>query len=214
MSSRHDAVAEERTEDLDLVRRLRAGDVLAFEEFFEAHFQGLYRFVLTRVGRDSELAKELTQSAICTGIEKLDTYRGEAPLYGWLCGICRFEISGHFRRLRRRPPEIDLPDELPSVRGALGSLRFDLLDPENQLQRKQIARLVHSAADALPPRYRWALQWKYLHGMSVKEIALRLELSPKAAESLLTRARSAFREGFESFLAGSTGPVRQAETKP
>jgi DNA-directed RNA polymerase specialized sigma24 family protein len=33
-------------------------------------------------------------------------------------------------------------------------------------------------------------------GLSVEEIAERLGLGPKAAESLLSRARQAFREGF------------------
>ena len=44
----------------------------------------------------------------------------------------------------------------------------------------------------------WDLQWKYLDGLPVKEIARRLELAPKAAESLLTRARLAFRKSFSS----------------
>ena len=39
---------------------------------------------------------------------------------------------------------------------------------------------------------------KYVNGNSVQEIALELELSEKAAESLLTRARKAFKEGFST----------------
>jgi DNA-directed RNA polymerase specialized sigma24 family protein len=38
------------------------------------------------------------------------------------------------------------------------------------------------------------LEWKYVDGLSVKEIADRLAVGPKAAESLLTRARTACRE--------------------
>lgn len=45
---------------------------------------------------------------------------------------------------------------------------------------------------------------KYTDGLSVKQIAERLGTSPKAVESLLTRARQAFRDGFAS-LAGSSG---------
>jgi RNA polymerase sigma-70 factor (ECF subfamily) len=65
--------------------------------------------------------------------------------------------------------------------------------------------------DCLPPWYGDALEWKYIHGLSVKEIAERLNLGSKAAESLLTRARKAFREGFAA-LTGNRGdashPVR------
>jgi DNA-directed RNA polymerase specialized sigma24 family protein len=45
------------------------------------------------------------------------------------------------------------------------------------------------------------LEWKYIHELSVQEIAERLGVGYKAAESLLTRARAAFREGF-SLTAG------------
>ena len=68
--------------------------------------------------------------------------------------------------------------------------------PESALHRKELARLVQVTLDALPRAYGDALEWKYLEGLSVSEIALRLNLGLKAAESLLTRARQAFRDGF------------------
>ena len=40
------------------------------------------------------------------------------------------------------------------------------------------------------------LEWKYIHGLSMQEIASRLGATAKAVESLLTRAREAFRQGF------------------
>lgn len=202
-----------RSDDRALVRRMGAGDESAFAEFFEAHFQGLYRFVLVRVDHDRELAKELTQTAICKGIEHLDTFRGEASLFTWLCSICRFEISGHFRKLRRRPPEVELPEDGTAALGALESLQTEAPDPEAQALRGEVARLVHVAADHLPPHYREALAWKYLDGLSVREIAARLELTPKAAESVLSRARRAFRDTYTSLL-GPAHREPRSETTP
>jgi DNA-directed RNA polymerase specialized sigma24 family protein len=46
------------------------------------------------------------------------------------------------------------------------------------------------------------LEWKYIQGLGVDEIALRLGLGYKAAESLLTRARNAFREAFATAAGG------------
>ena len=48
--------------------------------------------------------------------------------------------------------------------------------------------------DVLPERYGDVLEWKYVDGLPVADIAARLDIGPKAAESLLTRARAAFRE--------------------
>jgi RNA polymerase sigma-70 factor (ECF subfamily) len=194
-----------RPDDRALVKRMRAGDESAFEEFFDANFHGLYRFALTRLDEDTELAKEVAQAAICKAFEKLGTYRGEAPLFSWLCSICRFEISGHFRRLRRAPPDMDLPEEAMESRGALESIPFNLDDPENQLLRREVARLVHLTVDHLSPTYANVLEWKYTEGLSVKEIATQLGITPKAAESLLGRARQAFRDGFMSL----TGQIQR-----
>ena len=43
-----------------------------------------------------------------------------------------------------------------------------------------------------------ALEMKYINGNSVAEIAKKLGIGEKAAESVLSRARVAFREGFRS----------------
>lgn len=185
-------------EDRKLVRRMRAGDEAAFEEFYDTYFQALYRFALVRVDQEVDLAKEMAQAAVCKAIEKLDSYRGEAALFSWLCSICRFEISGHFKRERRAPPQVDLFEESGALREVLETLPASLDDPENELLRREVARLVHESLDHLPVHYGQVLEWKYSDGLSVKEMAEQLGMTPKAVESLLTRARLAFRDQFAS----------------
>ncbi len=206
MRARADKLPELEPDDRALAERMLAGDEEAFEEFFEGMFPALYRFTLARL-RDPDLARETVQSAMCKAVTHLGTYRGEASLSAWLFTICRHEISAHYRRLKRAPAPVELLDELPEVRAALDSLSASQGGPEEALRQKEVAGCVHATLDRLPPRYGRALEWKYLDGLSVKEIAGRLEVGPKAAESLLTRARNAFRDGFSSFerrLAGSS----------
>ena len=80
-------------QERELVERLRAGDEDAFEAFSEHYIAGLYRFALRRLDNDRELTREIVQSTVCKVIEKLDGYRGEAPLFTWLCACCRNEIT-------------------------------------------------------------------------------------------------------------------------
>jgi RNA polymerase sigma-70 factor (ECF subfamily) len=193
------------TEDRELVRRMLRGDERAFGEFFDASFPGLYRFALARLDRDEAAAEEVAQAALCKAISKLATFRGEAALFTWLCTFCRHEISAWCRRKRRFPRQIGLVEELPEVRAALESLPASLAEgPAAALDRKEIGRLVQVALDHLPAHYGDALEWKYLEGLSVKEIAARLGLSAKAAESLLVRAREAFRDGFSTLMQGAS----------
>lgn len=189
--------------DRELVQRLLAGDGEAFDTFFDDHFPGLYRFALMRVDHDPDVADEIVQATICKAIDRLASYRGEAALFSWLCMICRNQITDHYRRSQRQPRAVELTEEAPEIRAALETLSaLDSATPERALRRKEIARWVRVTLDSLPPRYRRALEWKYLHGLSVKEIATRLEVGPKAAESIMTRSRQAFREGFRSISAG------------
>jgi RNA polymerase sigma-70 factor (ECF subfamily) len=181
-------------DDRVLVRRLRAGDEQAFQEFFEVHFQPVYRFALS-LDRRHDVAREIAQITICTALEKLHLFRGEARLLTWMCAICRFEINAHRRRERRAAASEPLTAETcPRQDLWLEALERD--DPERRLLRDETARLVHETMAEMHPRQAQALTWKYTDALPVEEIARRLGVSAKAAESLLTRARDAFRARF------------------
>jgi RNA polymerase sigma-70 factor (ECF subfamily) len=194
--SAHEVRASE--EERELVRRMRAGDEAAFDEFSAHYIPALYRFAASRLGTERELARDIVSATVCKVIEKLDSYRGDAPFFTWLCACCRNEISGHFRKATGRTPvDLELAGEIPLASTAPG--------PERVLIEEESVNLVHRTLDHLLPRYAAALQWKYLDGLSVHEISLRLSLGSKATESLLTRARDAFRNVY----AQLAGTVRQ-----
>lgn len=188
-------------QDRGVAQRMLSGDQTAFDEFFGEQFPRLYRFALVRTNHDADAAEEVVQAALCAAISKLRTYRGEATLFTWLCTFCRREIAAYYQRARREPPTTELVEQNAEVMAALESL-WALAgdDPEDLLRRSEVARFVHVALDRLPARYANALEWKYVDRLSVKEIAARLNLSPKAAESLLTRARVAFRDAFAALM--------------
>ncbi|HEV8630970.1 MAG TPA: sigma-70 family RNA polymerase sigma factor [Thermoanaerobaculia bacterium] len=192
--------------DRDLVRRMLAGEEDAFRHFFEGHFPGLYRFALARLGHDADAAEEVAQSALCKVVRKLHTYRGEASLFTWVCTFCRWEISAWHAQRGRRGVTVELVEESAEVRGALESLSaLGMGGPRERLLRQEVADLVRLTLDQLPSRYGDALEWKYVEGLSVKEIAVRLGVGPKAAESLLTRARQAFRDAFATLSPNLEG---------
>jgi RNA polymerase sigma-70 factor, ECF subfamily len=188
--------------DIALARRVLAGEESAFDEFFASYFPRLYRFALARLGGREDAAEEVVQSALIKAVAGLHTYKGEAALLTWLCRVCRREISNWLGRVGQTR-EVSLFDDRPEIRAALDALAaFDLDDPETALRRRELSHLVQVTLDHLPGRYGDALEWKYIQELSVDEIADRLGLSYKAAESLLTRAREAFREGFPLVAGG------------
>mgnify|MGYP001818311250 CR=1 FL=1 len=187
---------ETYSEDRKLVRRLVRGDERAFDAFVDDYYPRLYRFAYTRVGRDAATAEDVVQSTFTNVIRKIASYRGEAALFTWLCTFCRYEIAAVWRRSGRRGSEVELLEDSPDSRAALESLAVLQENTLARFESEELARLVWAVLDHLPIGYGNPLQWKYIHGLSVREIADRLGVSTKAVESRLTRARQAFRDGF------------------
>ncbi|HEX6086000.1 MAG TPA: sigma-70 family RNA polymerase sigma factor, partial [Thermoanaerobaculia bacterium] len=162
-------------DDLALVRRMLAGDERAFDAFAERYTRALYRFAHARLRGDRELTREIAQTTLCKAMAKLDTYRGDASLFTWLCACCKNEILMCFRSRRSAPEEVELEDEVEPAPGfRTGRSAGDPPDAEVALLEREAADRVHLALDLLPPHYARALEWKYLESLPVREIAARL----------------------------------------
>lgn len=184
--------------DRSLAAKVAAGDQGAFDEFFKEYFPRLFRFTLSRVDNSAELAEEIVQRTMCIVVRKMSAYRGEALLFTWLCRICRNETIAVYRQ-RKLEVQEDIPiEDHPGVQAALESAGPDEYRPEYARRREEIANFVRVTLEHLPANYATALEMKYVLGHSVKEIAARLEVGDKAAESILTRARVAFKERFRA----------------
>ncbi len=185
--------------DRAIAKRLLRGDEVAFREVFDSFFPKLYRFALARMNGNEDDAREVVQETFCKAFERLDSYRAEASLYGWMCQICRNTITDHGRRRQRQPQHVTLIEEDSTIKSILETIAAPADEgPEFQAGRRDLKRLIQATLDSLPGHYGDVLEWKYVDGLSVNEIAERLAVSPKAAESALTRARNAFREAVEA----------------
>lgn len=191
-----------RSADLKLAKRLIKGDRASFDGFFKTYYPRLYRFALIRLDGDADLADETAQVVLCQALSKMATYRGEAALFTWLCTFCRYEISKQRKARARAQGDRPLVEDDPVVRSALDSLlSASASDPDVEVYAGELQRLVTVTLDHLPSLYADVLESKYVRDCSVREIATRIGKSEKATESILTRARDAFRDLFNTMLA-------------
>ena len=196
------------TDDQVLVQAMLAGDERAFATFFETYFPRVFRFALPRLNRNHDATKDVVQSTLIKAMRALGTWRGEAALFTWLCQICRREIADQVRAQRRYSDKVVPIEDSAEVRAALESIEAPSADdPLRRADRAELKRLVHAVLDRLPNRYGEALEWKYVEGYSVEEIGQRLGIGQTAAQSLLARARLAFREGVEAVFGASAHDV-------
>ena len=187
------------TFDVAWKRRATAGDMDAIGEMVGASLEPLFRFCLYRVGKNRHLCEEVVQETIVRGIADLSNYQPERSgdcVFPWLSGLARNEIR---RALTREPATSNLEtiwermdEELRAIFGRLESAPL----ATEVLAREETREMVNATMAQLPQRYRLALEAKYVSHRSVKDIAKDQATSEKAIESLLTRARQAFRETF------------------
>lgn len=185
---------EPEFDDRFLAEGLRAGDAVAFDRFTSSYLPALYRFAASRLRGDRELVREIVQTTVCKALAGLGNFRGEAAFFTWLCACCRNEIAMHYRRQSSLRREVPLPDD-SEPNPIAGSPPLEGIT--ESLLREERAGFVHLALDLLPPHQARALTMKYLENASVKQIAAALAISSKATESLLTRARIAFRGHYQ-----------------
>lgn len=189
-------------DDKRLQQRLLAGDRQAFDRFFDDNFARLYRFALARLRGDTAAAEEVAQETMSRAIRKLATYRAESAMFTWLCAICRNEMSDWLRKQGRYREHIVLIEDFPEVQAAVDSYSAPAEGgPEADYQRVEAMRLIQVALDRLPPKYGDVLEWKYVEGYSVREIAARLDIGQEAAQSLIARAKRAFADVYGTLMS-------------
>jgi RNA polymerase sigma-70 factor (ECF subfamily) len=161
-------------DDRELVRLHVEGDPDAFGELFRRHRDRMWAVALRTTG-NRELASDCVQDAFISAFRRAGSYRGEAAVTTWLH---RIVVNACLDRLRRDKPTSQLPErELADGRDAHASL-------ETRLD-------VREALDRLPEGQRLALVLVDMHGMSVAEAALVLEVAEGTVKSRCSRGREA-----------------------
>jgi len=194
-----DEPAEHVSDDEALARRIAAGDTDAWDGFFEHYAPWAYRFALCHLAGNHADAQDVCSDILVTAarsIKRFDPARGTLDV--WLLGLARHRLA-RFCRGRR----IELPF-IPEI-AATAKPAAPVADPADSALTRD---LVNRALAALPQRQAAVLVGKYVAGYTVDELARSAQTSTKAVESLLTRARAAFRSAFNALLDGRAGGDR------
>ena len=180
-------------------RRALDGDAAAAQALADAALLPLFRFCFHRVGGNRHLCEEVVQETLLRALRDMDHYdppRARDNIFPWLSGLARNEIT---RVLSREKNAASLEQlwarmdrDLRAIFARLESEEF----PDDLLERQETRALVNATMAQLAPHYRQALEAKYLDGRSVRDMAGEAGNTEKAVESLLGRARQAFRDSF------------------
>ncbi len=176
--------------DEELVQRVKEGSEFAFNELVDRHTAMVYRQARSIIGSAHE-AEDIVQETFTKAFKFIDRFSpSKASFRTWLLTIARNQSINVFSSLKRKAIRLFAEEE--SQDGALGAQpnrTSGNWDAESALSMKQeLARLTY-ALSKLPERQRTALLLKSQEDMSYEEIALAMQSSASAVESLIFRAR-------------------------
>ncbi len=183
-------------DDLLLAQRVTSGDEKALHALYERYATPLFAFIYHQMDGARQEAEEVWQDTLMAALRSLPQYRGQGKLFTWLCGIARHKVADHNRRRRQAEQVLTAisPQELVELIDA-GPL------PEDLLLQQATRTVVVEALGTLPAEYQKALVARYIEDRDVNQVAQILSRTYKATESLLSRARLAFKEAIEQIGA-------------
>ena len=188
-------------EDLNLAKAIIKGDEKVFNRFFTDYYPKLFRFIMSRVKHDQDLADDFAQQTMCNAIDKMHTYRGEAALFTWMCHISRSLIYAHYLKDKRRNKILTPIADTKEIRNILDNIAMnENQQPENISVNNEISELITEVMDNLPNNYGDLLEWKYVEQLTVNEIAEKLKTSQVSVQSSLSRARKAFKDVIDKMM--------------
>jgi RNA polymerase sigma-70 factor (ECF subfamily) len=183
-------------DEQDLIERMRRGEQRAFDQFFDAFAARLAAFAARRCPMDPAGLEDVVQVTMIKAMRGLGTFRGGSTVFTWLCQICRNHLAD-VRRKAERQPKVQSLDQLEESRPMDTVVELtDFRDPLDEVADDSMRSAVRRAVNQLPATYARILELRFGDDLTVPEIAKVLQLSESAAESRLSRARQAFREGW------------------
>ena len=184
-------------DEQELVTRAQNGDTEAFNPLVYKYQQKIYNLIYRKV-RDRETAKDLCQEVFLKAWQALPNFKGQSVFYSWLYQIA-VNRSIDFLRKQNRQPVLGF-EELPQ--NADDTLRMTEMQPSpcTLLERKELEHIIRKATHQLPLSQRSAFHLRYRGGLSIKEIASRLDKSENTIKTYLHHARRKLRSMLLPYL--------------
>jgi RNA polymerase sigma-70 factor, ECF subfamily len=174
--------------DAELLRRVQADDLDAFEEFFARYRASIYRTAYGLTG-DRQAAEEILQDTFARAYQRRHTLHSDVSPLPWLH---RVSLNLCYSRLsRRRVATNPIDDVTESSRADDGPL------PADRAEQAELRRIVRDGIAALPEKHRSVIVLYYLQRLSLQETSEVLGIQLGTVKSRLHYALRGLRAHLE-----------------
>ena len=175
----------ESRRDEELMLSVARGDLNAFNEIILRHQRTAWSIAHRFLG-DATEAEDIAQQAFLKILEAASRYRPTAAFRSYLLRVVTRLCIDHAKKKR------------PTYTNTLPETQSHSSDPAQSLAMKERGTAIRKALDTLPPNQRLALILRHYEEMSYVDIAQSLNISVKAVEGLIRRARATLKTRLSS----------------
>jgi RNA polymerase sigma-70 factor (ECF subfamily) len=173
--------------DAELILAMQSGDEAALADFYDRYLPSVWRYARARIFGGVQTVEDVVAETFVAAIQSVARLQADGrPLAAWVMGIARHKVADHRRRMVRQFAPLHGDDTLDDAQG-----------PYQRLEQCERRAAVADTLEQMRDEERQVLEWKYIEGLSVREIGQRLGRTEKGAEALLYRSRLTFKAALE-----------------
>ncbi|MEJ2535588.1 MAG: sigma-70 family RNA polymerase sigma factor [Calditrichia bacterium] len=189
---------DKRQEDKQLIEMALQGDDKAFEALLNK-YRNLVFSIMVKMVRNHQEAEDLTQEAFMKAFNSLSSFNDEFAFSTWLMKIASNNCIDFLRKRKLRTYSIHEPIQYKDEK-----IEIDIPDheptPEKQLLQSERAKMIQSAIDELPERYRYVILLRHKEEKSYEEISEILNLPLGTVKAQIFRAREILNKKLKTLI--------------
>lgn len=170
------------------VQAILSGNSQAIEKFYTTYAPKIRKYLANRLPENEDI-EAFTNDILLDIIDSLPLFQGKSSFSSWIYKIAHNKVVDFYRKKK-------VKSLLLSQMPFLELMAQEVYEPEFQFEKNKIRDNIQVTLRNMSQKYRKILELHYIDKKSVKEIALVLDMSPKATESLLFRARQEFKKSY------------------
>lgn len=167
-----------------------------FEDSYKKFVSPLTRFVFKKIGSDPYQADIIVSETFEAAWKGYKTFKHKSSFFTWLCRIALNKIADYYRdQINNRSKLV-----FPTLK-KLSQIKSNDIAIDEKMALDELKQSVNNVLDLLPEDKRKLLQFRYYKDLSYKEISVIMQISPRAVEGKLYRAKKSFAKVFEKVIS-------------
>lgn len=177
---------DSQLDDVALARQIKEGNHKAFRTFFDAHYDSLLRFLISK-NTTKEAAEDLIQKAFIYIWENRESIDPEKSLRAYIFRIAYTRMLNHHRDNKKFNTEDAVPERQTDI------------TPEDHARKNDLEHAIDQAIADMPEKRGAVFSLCFLEDLTYKEAAETLDVSPKTIENHMGLALKDIRKFLKNF---------------